>query len=121
MSNTATMISSNVKRLRKLNNLSQKQVCMTAGIPQGQYSLIENGKVVPAIPTLEKISKVFGVGLGEFFKNYGPEDEINLPLLEKIRLLDQLDKDEKDALMKLIDMAVSKKRLKDNLADLLAS
>jgi hypothetical protein len=44
-----------------------------------------------------------------------------LPLLEKIKIIDTLDIDEKDALLKLIDMAVSKKKLKDNLTNLIAS
>jgi hypothetical protein len=41
--------------------------------------------------------------------------------LEKVKLLDTLDKDEKDSLLKIIDMAIAKKRLKDNLSHLIAS
>jgi hypothetical protein len=44
-----------------------------------------------------------------------------LPLFEKIKIIDTLDDDEKNALLKLIDMAVSKKKLKDNLSNLIAS
>jgi hypothetical protein len=56
-----------------------------------------------------------------FFKTNKEEDTVNLPLLEKIKIIDTLDIDEKDALLKLIDMAVSKKKLKNNLTNLIAS
>lgn len=61
------------------------------------------------------------VSIVEFFKTNNEEDAVNLPLLEKIKIIDTLDIDEKDALLKLIDMAVSKKKLKDNLTNLIAS
>lgn len=121
MSDTNSIIAENIKRLRKLKGLSQKQVSVDIGIPQGQYSLVENGKVMPTIPTLEKIADVFEVSIAEFFKTNSEEDTVNLPLLEKIKILDTLEADEKDALLKLIDMAVSKKKLKDNLSNLIAS
>lgn len=42
-------------------------------------------------------------------------------MISDSKIIDTLDNDEKDALLKLIDMAVSKKKLKDNLSDLIAS
>ena len=121
MSKITDSLPTNIKRLRKLKGLSQKQVCLTIDIPQGQYSIIENGKVTPTIPTLEKLAGVFEVNISEFFKTDEMEEAVNLPLLEKIKLIDQLNDDEKDALFKLIDIAISNKKLKDNLANLLAS
>ncbi|GGX35750.1 helix-turn-helix domain-containing protein [Aquimarina muelleri] len=120
MSSTNAIIAENIKRLRKLKNLSQKQVSLEMGIPQGQYSLVENGKVMPTIPSLEKIATVFEVSLVEFFKTNSEEENVNLPLLEKIKIIDSLDEDEKQALLKLIDMAISKKKLKDNLSNLIS-
>lgn len=48
-------------------------------------------------------------------------EALSLPLLEKIKLLDQLGEEERSALLKVIDMAISNKKLKDNLSNLLAS
>lgn len=121
MSDINTIIAENIKRLRKLKGLSQKQVSLEVNIPQGQYSLVENGKVMPTIPTLEKIAEVFEVSIVEFFKVNSGEEAVNLPLLEKIKIIDTLEAGEKEALLKLIDMAVSKKKLKDNLSNLIAS
>ena len=117
MSNTNTIIAENIQRLRKLKKLSQKEVSISVGIPQGQYSLVENGKVMPTIPTLEKIANVFDVPLIEFFKNDDIE-VVNLPLLEKVKVLDSIEDEEKQALLKLIDMALTKKKMKDNLQNL---
>ena len=121
MNDTTTIIANNVKQLRDLKGLSQKEVSMSVGMPQGQYSRIENGKVMPTIPTLEKIAEVFEVSTIEFFKTNNEEDTVNMPLLEKIKIIDTLEADEREALLKLIDMAVSKKKLKDNLSNLIAS
>ncbi len=121
MTDATKILARNIKRLRSLKGLSQKQVCATADIPQGQYSVIENGKVTPTIPTLEKLAKVFEVELVEFFRPDDTQDAMNLPLLEKIKLLDQLGDEEKEALLKIIDMAISNKKLKDNLSNLISS
>ena len=57
----------------------------------------------------------------EFFKTNNEAEAVNLPLYEKIKIISSLDNDEKNALLKLIDMAVSKKKLKDNLNELVNS
>ena len=121
MNNTTKLLSENIKRLRSLRKLSQKEVCVKAEIPQGQYSVIENGKVTPTIPTLEKLANVFEVSLAEFFNTNDPQEAVNLPLMEKIKLLDLLGNEERDALIKVIDMAIANKKLKDNLSNLLVS
>jgi transcriptional regulator with XRE-family HTH domain len=120
MNSIVTIISDNIKRLRELKNLSQKEVALSVGIPQGQYSRIENGKVEPTISTLEKFAKMFQVSISELFKSNQLEEQLNLPLMEKIKMMDKLDTDEKEALLKIIDAMISKKILKDNLANLVA-
>ena len=52
MAQIVVLIAKNIKRLRELKHLSQKEICADAGVPQGQYSRIENGKVEPSISTL---------------------------------------------------------------------
>jgi transcriptional regulator with XRE-family HTH domain len=120
MSVTVTIIASNIKRLRELKNFSQKEVATASGIPQGQYSRIENGKVEPSVSTLDKLAAVFEVPTGEFFKMDAVYDDVNMPLLEKIKIIDTLPKEEQTALLKMIDLAVANKRMKDNLQTLIA-
>jgi transcriptional regulator with XRE-family HTH domain len=97
-------------------------VAAAVDIAQGQYSVIEGGKVVPTIPTLEKIASVFEVDVTELLKRpCQNNDEVNLSILEKVKLIDTLEQDEKNALFKVIDMAIAKKRMKDNLTSLAAT
>ncbi len=117
-----THIADNIRRIRKLKNLSQKQVALSVDIAQSQYSLIENGKVMPTIPSLIKIATVFEVSLSELVREHTEDDQqINLSILEKIKLIDTLDEHEKDCLLTMIDIAISKKQMKDKLAELLAA
>ena len=57
-----------------------------------------------------------------FFKDPNKsEDDINLSILEKVKLIDSLEEQEKNNLLGIIDMAIAKKRLKDNLSNLLSA
>ncbi|MEQ9426858.1 MAG: helix-turn-helix transcriptional regulator [Cyclobacteriaceae bacterium] len=88
----------------------------------GQYSRLESGKVEPTLSSLNKIADVFEISLSELLKdNTDLSEEVNLPLLEKVKLIDQLEPKEKESLLNIIDMAISKKQLKDNLSTLIAS
>ena len=120
MTQTVSLIAKNIKHFRDVKNLSQKEICADSGVPQGQYSRIENGKVEPSVSTLEKLAKVFGVSIAEFFNSTDIDDTaLNLPLLEKIKLIDNLESEEQQALLKMIDLAISNKRMKDNLQQLI--
>jgi len=119
MSKTVELIAGNIKRLRELKGLSQKEVAATSKVPQGQYSRIENGKVEPSVSTLDKLAKVFEVSVTEFFKSSDLNADVNLPLMEKIKMIDTLGKDEQQALFKMIDLAIANKKMKDNLQSLL--
>ena len=116
----ANGIAENIRRIRKLKNLSQKEVAMAIDIAQAQYSVIESGKNVPTLPTLEKIAKVFETDIAQLLKKPGAnDDEVNLSILEKVKLIDTLEKEEKNCLLKMIDIAIAKKRMKDNLASIM--
>lgn len=68
-------------------------------MPQGQYSLIEYGKVEPSVSTLERLAKVFGISISEFFNSTDIDITLYLPLLEKIKLIDTLEAAEQQALL----------------------
>jgi transcriptional regulator with XRE-family HTH domain len=119
MSQVVEVIANNIKRLREVKGLSQKEIYTGSGIPQGQYSRIENGKVEPSVSTLEKLAKVLEVSISEFFTTNDTIEEVNLSLLEKVKLIDKLAPDEQQALLKMIDLAISNKRMKDNLSNLI--
>ena len=115
-------IAENIKHLRTIKNMSQKEVALALNMDQPQYSRMESGKVEPTISSLEKIAKVFEVSVADLVKEKSElTQDINVPLLEKIKLIDELDEKEKNSILTIIDMAISKKRFKDNLSNLMAS
>lgn len=118
MTKTLKLITGNIQRLRDIKGFSQKEVAAAMGIPQSQYSRIENGKGEPTITSLEKLAIALDVNITEFFRA-GTDIDINPPLLEKIRLIDALDKDERKAIETIIDIAVSRKHLKESIAGLI--
>ena len=98
------LVAKNIKWSGGGKNLSQKEVRSESVVPKGLYSRIENGKGEPYILTLEKLASVFEVPIADFIKSVDLEEEWNKPLTQKI---------------KMIDMALSNKRIKDNLQTLI--
>ena len=76
--------------------------------------------MIPTIPTLKKIAEVFEVPLTELVKE-GEEEPVNMTLMEKIKMIQLLEEDEQYALIKIIDVAISRKQLKDSLNNLITS
>ncbi len=107
--------------ISELSGLSQKEIAITIGIDQAQYNRIESGKVEPTLSSLEKIAEALEVRVVEFFNDDEPIDinSFDKSIVEKLRLLDQLDEVEKKSIYNIIDMAISKKRLKDTLSNAL--
>jgi transcriptional regulator with XRE-family HTH domain len=88
---------------------------------QAQYSRMESGKVEPTLSSLEKIADALDVKIAEFFNEEEPVDisSYDKSEVEKLRLLNQLEETEKKSIFNIIDMALTKKRLKDTLSNAL--
>lgn len=106
-----------IKTLRKENNLQQKQVAIEVGIDQSNYSKIENGKREPSVYVLKKLANLFGVTVDYIIE---PTDDIpkeviieDKTLNEKLRLISQLDEDDKAMVFKMIDKMLTSKKFKD--------
>ena len=114
-------IGEKIKAFRLKKDLSQKDVALAVGIDRAQYSRIENGKVEPTISSLKKIANALGIQLVDIFKK---EDSLEVnsfdkSFVDKMKLIDELDEIEKKSIFHIVDGLVSKKRLKDTLADAL--
>ena len=73
-----------IRDLRTEKKLGLTQLGDHTGLSAGMLSKIERGQVFPTLPTLLRISMVFGVGLEHFF------DEGDAPVVEVIRARDRL-------------------------------
>ncbi|OIN12243.1 HTH-type transcriptional regulator PuuR [Oceanisphaera psychrotolerans] len=54
-------------QLRQTQGLSQRKVAELSGLTHSAISTIEQNKVSPAVSTLQKLLKVYGLSLSEFF------------------------------------------------------
>jgi len=107
-----------IKKIREAKGLSQKEVALSCKMDMGNYSRIENGKTDPSFNTVVKIAKALGVELYELFNinnTYKDISTYDKTLIDKLTLVEQLDKKEKQAFFVMLDALVNKKRLKDAL------
>ncbi len=106
-----------IKALRKAAGLSQQELADKLYIHVTHLSKMENGHLTPSIDIVQRLMKVFAVSADQLLN----EDEKtvvdiqNSELNEQIALINQLDEDEKNALIKIINSMLTKKRMKDLL------
>ena len=60
-------IGSRLRKLRKVNELSQNNLERRSGLPRTYISRVESGHVVPTLATLKRWAPALGVGLCELF------------------------------------------------------
>jgi len=95
---------------------------MSIDMDPSQYSKIEKSKTDPSVSTVDKITKALGVTLAEFFNADDIFKEVNSAdktIMEKLRLIEELDEDERSSVYNIIDGLFAKKKLKDTLANAL--
>ncbi len=115
-------IGSKIKNTREAKGLTQKEVAISVNMDQSQYSKIEKGKTDPSTSTLEKIAKALDVELSELFASgniFKDIDSADKTLVEKIKLIEQLEEPERKSIYNIIDGLFAKKRLKDTLSNAL--
>jgi len=95
---------------------------MACKMDPGQYSRVENNKTDIALSSIVKIADALKVEVAELFTAGTVFKEVNSAdksLMEKLRLLDGLEEKDRQSLFHIIDTFIAKKKLKDNLADVL--
>jgi transcriptional regulator with XRE-family HTH domain len=111
-----------IKMVRERKELSQKEVALSCKMDTGNYSRIENDKTDPAFSSVEKIAKALGITLDELFRDDATYTEVNSAdktLMEKLALIEQLDKKDKQAFFTVLDAFVGRKKLKNTLGSVL--
>lgn len=106
-----------VKALRKASGMSQQELADKIHIHVTHLSKMENGHLRPSIDIVQRIMKVFSVSADQLL-NEDDNAVINIQdkeLNEQLALISQLDEDEKNALIKIINSMLTKKRMKDLL------
>lgn len=114
-------IGDNLKKLRESKGLTQQEMADIVHTHRTGYSKMENNQQEIPVDCLVALSKYFAVSIDDivFFdeKNSVPK-EVSMndkATLEQLKLINELESEEKGILLKLIETFVSKKRFKDYL------
>jgi transcriptional regulator with XRE-family HTH domain len=115
-------IAERLKNIRTHKKLSQKEIALTVGIDRAQYSRFESGKVEPTLPTLRKISEALEIKLADLFSEEENFDvnSYEKTLVEKVRMIDQLENDQQKIIFGVIDTALANKKMKDVMSKVLS-
>ena len=106
-----------IKALRKAADMNQQELADKIHIHVTHLSKMENGHLLPSIDIVQRLMKVFAVSADSLLNDSesGLVDIQNNELNQQILLINQLDEDEKNALIKIINSMLTKKRMKDLL------
>ncbi|ANO47689.1 XRE family transcriptional regulator [Flavobacterium columnare] len=114
-------IGDSLKKLRESKGLTQQDMADLMHTHRTGYSKMENNQQEIPVDRLIYIAKNFGITVDDiiFFeeKNSVP-NEVSMEdkaTLEQLKLINELDTEEKTILLKLIETFVSKKRFKEYL------
>ena len=105
-----------IKIVRKAKKLSQQEVADKIGIDRAQYSRVETNKSKPTLTTIEKIAEALEVEVVDLFTNDGKSFDINSyekNLVDRIRMIEELEEEQKKSIYSIIDIAIANKKYKD--------
>ncbi len=116
-------LGNNIRKIREAKGLSGKEVALTCKMDPAQYSRIENNKTDIALSSIVKIAKALGVDVAGLFTAddvFKDVNSVDKTLMEKVSLIELLDKKERSAFFTMLDALVARKKLKDTLSSALA-
>lgn len=111
-------IGNNIQTIRKNLGLLQKEVALELNLDKSSYSKVEKDMRELKISELKTLSNLFNMSVDDII-NY---DENTMPkeiILEdkseneQIKLINQLDEEDKSTILKIIDTMLTKKKFKD--------
>jgi transcriptional regulator with XRE-family HTH domain len=109
-------IGNNIKRIREQKGLSQKEVNTELGLDKSSYSKLEKDLREVKISELQKLSSLFDMSFTEIINYEGDiPKEVTIEdksAIEQMKLIGQLDEDDKQTIFKLIDKMLTNKKFK---------
>lgn len=118
-------LAENIKTIREEKNLKQIEVATHIGVDKSAYSKIEKGLRALTVEELQKMAQLFNLTTDEILNYDGkiPTEVIleDKTAIEQMRLIQQLEEDDKQTIFKLIDKMLTNKKFKDFFAKNVAS
>lgn len=110
-------LASNIKAIREEKSLKQIEVATHIGVDKSAYSKIEKGMRSITVDELQKMSQLFNMTTDQILNYDGkiPKEVVieDKTVTEQMRLIQQLDEDDKQTIFKLIEKMLTNKKFKD--------
>lgn len=110
-------LSENIKTIREAKNLKQIEVATHIGVDKSAYSKIEKGSRALTVDELYKMAQLFNMTTDQIINYDGkiPKEVVieDKTAVEQMRLLQQLDEDDRQTIFKIIDKMLTTKKFKD--------
>ena len=113
-------LAENIKTIREEKNLKQIEVATHIGVDKSAYSKIEKGSRALTVEELQKVAQLFNMTTDQIINYDGkmPKEVIieDKTAVEQIRLIQQLDEEDRQTIFRLIDKMLTNKKFKDFFA-----
>lgn len=110
-------IGTTIKKIREQKEMTQQQVADLIHMHRSNYSRVETGERELSIEAINTIAKYFGMTIDQLVNFEGSiPDEITIEdksLTEQVKLIAELEPEEKSIVFKMIDTFLTKKKFKD--------
>ncbi|AZB28696.1 helix-turn-helix domain-containing protein [Chryseobacterium balustinum] len=113
-------LADNIKDIREQKNLKQIEVANYIGVDKSAYSKIEKGTRSLAVEELQKMAQLFDMNTDQIINHDGsiPKEVVleDKTELEQIRLIQQLEEEDKQTIFRLVEKMLTNKKFKDFFA-----
>jgi len=110
-------IAENIKAIREAKDFKQIEVANHIGVDKSAYSKIEKGLRALTVEELQKMAHLFNMTTDQILNYDGviPKEVVieDKSAVEQMRLIQQLDEEDKQTIFKLIDKMLTNKKFKD--------
>ena len=110
-------LADNIKAIREEKSLKQIEVATHIGVDKSAYSKIEKGLRALTVDELQKVAQLFNMTTDQVLGYDGkvPAEVVieDKTAVEQMRLIQQLDEDDRQTIFKLIDKMLTNKKFKD--------
>jgi len=107
----------NIRRLREDRGIKQSEIADLIGMHRSNYSKIETGQREISVAAVDKIANFFNMTIDELVhlgedipKEVSMEDKTTS---EQVKLIQELDPEEKNMIFKMVETFLTKKKFKD--------
>jgi transcriptional regulator with XRE-family HTH domain len=105
------MVSNLIRELREARSMTRPQLAQRSRMARAHLWAIENGRYIPGIATLKRLSDALGVGVSRFLTESDSEMLLEDPFVQKIQpLLPRLNLEHRQLILKTLQAAPKKRR-----------